>query len=90
MKSLVVLLMLISLAAVTQPAPIANSSGLAAASTGSAENISQTVDADSSQAARIIAPAPPAHKQRSSRRPARIDLTTPFYRFGRMPIRIKD
>jgi hypothetical protein len=31
----------------------------------------------------------PAHKERS-RRTARIDLTMPFYRFGRLPIRIKD
>lgn len=29
------------------------------------------------------------NKQRS-RRPARIDLTMPYYRFGRLPIRIKD
>lgn len=90
MKSLVVLLMLISLAAVTQPAPIANPSGLAVASNSAAKNTSQTVDADISQAALTIAPAPTAHKQRSARRPARIDLTMPFYRFGRMPIRIKD
>ena len=90
MKSLVALLMLISLAAVTQPAPIANPSGLSAASNSAAENISQTVNADISQAELTIAPAPAAHKQRSSRRPARIDLTMPFYRFGRMPIRIKD
>ncbi len=35
------------------------------------------------------APPVPARSQRS-RRPARIDLTMPYYRFGRAPIRIKD
>ena len=31
----------------------------------------------------------PANKERS-RRPARIDMTMPYYRFGRLPTRIKD
>lgn len=31
----------------------------------------------------------PTSKERS-RRPARIDLTMPYYRFGRLPIRVKD
>lgn len=34
-------------------------------------------------------PARPVSKERS-RRPARIDLTMPYYRFGRLPIRVKD
>lgn len=34
-------------------------------------------------------PQRPVSKERS-RRPARIDLTMPYYRFGRLPIRVKD
>ncbi len=37
----------------------------------------------------VAATPAPARSQRS-RRPARIDLTMPYYRFGRAPIRIKD
>ena len=47
------------------------------------------VHAASRPAADPLDPSRPAHKERS-RRAARIDLTMPFYRFGRLPIRIKD
>jgi hypothetical protein len=45
--------------------------------------------ADGQKSSALPAPVRAAEKERS-RRPARIDMTMPFYRFGRLPIRIKE
>jgi hypothetical protein len=41
-------------------------------------------------AAEAAPSAPPRARSTRSRRPARIDLTMPYYRFGRAPTRLKD
>lgn len=80
------LLMMLLLLAIANPAQIAHPvapSGLAVTTTvQSAASLPEPTSKTQSQAR-------PIGKERL-RRAARIDLKMPYYRFGRLPIRIKD
>jgi len=96
MKNLCIVLGLL-LAAVAMPTLMAEPQSTPVGQIGAeaAPSVTGVAPADATHgtvAALSDAPAsapPPAHKTRS-RRPARIDLTMPYYRFGRLPSRIKD
>lgn len=105
MNQLGVLLMILLLLIVATPALTADPAALSdpgvAANTVTADDSIDhavaTTGVDASQTPAIETQAPkntatsarPVSKERS-RRTARIDLTMPYYRFGRLPIRVKD
>jgi hypothetical protein len=100
MNHILAILLLMLLAAVTVPALTANAAvssnetTMAPASEPSASPTALDVETASpvTDTQKSIAPPAPlraANKERS-KRPARIDMTMPFYRFGRLPIRIKE
>jgi hypothetical protein len=105
MNQLGVLLMMLLLLIVATPALTADPAALSdpsmAANTVAANDSMHravaTTDAHAAQTPVVESQAPkstatsarPVSKERS-RRPARIDLTMPYYRFGRLPIRVKD